>query len=290
MKKLLIFLIGLVAVSGTSNLYAEVVKVSANKVIYDSYNAWTDKKNCSGIDNFRRTNIHRGVVELLLICKALNIGGLHADLQVKEVPNYSRALVEAKKGNVTMPAETVWKVEIDESAFYVSDPIFEEGSIELGVYALPTNLGIMKVDSLNDLKKYKSISSDRWVVDWETLNAMGVEKNSVPKLDVMFKFIGAGRADFVLSEFSSEEDFSMEMAGVRLVPVPNIKVGLKGTRHFVVSKKSPNAEKVFRALQKGLKKLHSEDVISRAFVESGIVNPRVKNWKRIYPEDLIAQP
>lgn len=283
MRKLFILFISLFVMFGTSNLYAEIVKVTANQVISDLFNEWTDKKNCSELDDVNKVNIHRGAVELLLMCKALKEGGITPDIQIKKMPNYSRALLEAKKGKVIMPAETAWKTEIDESDFYISDPLFEEGSIELGIYALPTNLEIMKINSLDGLKKYKGVSSDSWVVDWATLKAMGVEAHSVPKLDLMFKFINAGRADFVLNEFSSEKDFSMEIAGVRLVPVPNIKVGLKGSRHFVVSKKAPGAKKIFQALQKGLKVLRSEGTIAKYFEESGIVNLRVKNWKRIYP-------
>lgn len=281
MKKL--FLISLMIILGTNHLYAEVVNVSANKVIHDLFYELTDKKDCSQIDDFRKTNIHRGAVELMLICKALNEGGLHPEIIIAEMPNYSRALSEAKNGNVVMPAETAWKTEIDEADFYISDPIFEEGSVELGVYALPTNLDIMKVNSLDELKKYKAVSSDSWVVDWATLKAMDVEAYSVSKLHLMFKLINARRADFLLNEFSSEKDLSMEIEGVRLVPVPNIKVGLKGSRHFIVSKKAPDAKKLFQALQKGLKKLRLKGTISKDFEKSGIVNPRVKNWKRIYP-------
>lgn len=283
MRKLFILFISLFVMFGTSNLYAEIVKVSANQVIYDLFNEWTDKKNCSELDDVNKVNIHRGAVELLLMCKALKEGGITPDIQIKKMPNYSRALLEAKKGKVIMPAETAWKTEIDESDFYISDPLFEQGSIELGVYALPTNIEIMKINSLEGLQKYKGVSSDSWVVDWATLKAMGVEAYSVPKLNLMFKFINAGRADFVLNEFSSEKDFSMEIEGVRLVPVPNIKVGLNGSRHFVVSKKAPGAKKIFEALQKGLKILRSEGTITKYFEESGIVNLRVKNWKRIYP-------
>ena len=283
MKKLFIFFISLLVILGTNNLYAEVVNISANKVIYDLFNELTDKKGCSEIDDFKTINIHRGAIELLLICKALNKGGFRPDIEIKKMPNYSRALEEAKNGKVIMPAETAWKTEIDKSDFYISDPIFEEGSIELGVYALPTNLGIMKVTSLDELRKYKAVSSDSWVVDWATIKAMEVEAYSVSKLHLMFKLINARRADFVLNEFSSEKDLSMEIEGVRLVPIPNIKVGLKGSRHFVVSKKVPGAKKLFQALQKGLKKLRLEGTISKDFEKSGIINPRVKNWKRIYP-------
>lgn len=283
MRKSFILFISLMAILGTSNLSAEVVKISANKVIYDLFSEWTDNKNCYGIDNFNTINIHRGVVELLLICKALKKGGLSPDIELEVMPNYIRALSEASKANVTMPAETAWKNEVDESNFYISDPIFEVGTIELGVYALPTNLSIMKINSLDELKKYKAVSSDSWVVDWATLKAMDVKVYSVPKLDLMFKFIKAGRADFLLNEFSSEKDLSMEIEGIRLAPIPNIKVVLQESRHFIVSKKAPNAEKIFQALQKGLKELRLEGTILNYFEKSGIINSRVKHWKPIYP-------
>lgn len=283
MKTFFVFFISLLFVLATSDVKSDVIKISANRVIYNSFHKLTDEKKCFEVNDFTEMNTHRGVIELILICKALHRGGLSPDIQLKEVPNYSRALVEATKGNVTMPAETAWNVEINQSDFYVTEPIFAKGSIELGIYALPSNKSIMKINSVKELKNYKAVSSDRWVVDWSTLNAMGINVHCVPKLHLMFKFIAAGRADFVLNEFSSKEDFSMKIAGVRLIPVPNIKIALDGSRHFVVSRNAPNAENVFKALQKGLSELRQESAISRAFKESGIVNSRVKDWQLIYP-------
>ncbi len=264
-------------------LEAQEFSVSCNPIIYKQYTEWTKKFSQPDFSLLKIPNIHRGVIELYILSCALEKGGMNPKIVLSVVPNYTRGLFEAKNGRVTMPAETIWKSEADNSLF-LSDPVLENGSIELGVFTLPTNQKMNKVQTLDHLRSFSAVSSNNWVVNWDTLKAMGVEGHSVTKQESMFKFIGAGRADFMLQEFSTEEDLGIEIAGVRLVPVKNIKVGLMGSRHFAISRKAYNSKKLYEALQIGLKKMRAGGLISAAYEEAGFFNPRVKNWTKIFPK------
>ena len=122
-----------------------------------------------------------------------------------------------------------------------------------------------------------------WATDLKTIDAMklkGVEKATT--IENVFLMIQKQRADFTLTEFSANADLSVEVSGVKLVPVPNCKVAITGSRSWVVNRQSPNAQALLAALQKGLKILRSEGRIERALAESGFLNPKVSTWKRLF--------
>ncbi|WP_076541058.1 ABC transporter substrate-binding protein [Shewanella sp. UCD-KL21] len=281
MRLVYIWVICLLISFNSGQIFAQEIPVAANKIIYDLYFKWDRNINCSDISDFSQMNTHRGEVELALLCKALQLGGISPEIQLQQVPNYSRALVEAKSGNVLMPAETVWRNEINEALFFVSNPIFDAGTVELGIYALANNTEIMQVKTSAELKEFVCASSENWYEDWAVLQQIGITAYSVATQNLMFKMVSKGRADFVLSEFSSEENFAIEIEGITLIPVPNIKINMDNSRHFVISKKAADAEKIYQALQKGLKQLRADGTINSAFYQSGFMSPKVKDWQVI---------
>lgn len=85
---------------------------------------------------------------------------------------------------------------------------------------------------------------------------------------------------YTVREFSPE--WSRVVNGVRLVPVPNIKVGLRGACSFLISKQFPESKKIYEALQIGLKDLRAKKQIKVRFVETGFYNPMAKDWHKLY--------
>lgn len=280
---LLVFLLTVVCSNLVYARTINMIRVSANEIITSQYREWVGNTPPWEIDNFSYKDSHRGTIELILMFKALKIGGIDVMVSFVEVPNYTRALIEARRGKADLPAETIWRPDADSKFFYITDPIFRKGEIELGVYVLPTNAKILEVRSVKELQMFSAVSSSNWLMNWGALGEMGVERHSAPRIELMYKMVKAGRADFFLTSFTRKDDFSSEQAGVRLIPIPNIKVGLNNSRHFAVSKASPHGKRIFEALQKGLKLLRKDGVIRKAFEESGYLDHRVKNWKRIYP-------
>ncbi|MCP4321002.1 MAG: hypothetical protein GY787_03950, partial [Alteromonadales bacterium] len=69
--------------------------------------------------------------------------------------------------------------------------------------------------------------------------------------------------------------------GVHLVPVPDIKIGLQGTRHFAVSKRHPKGKEVIKALDAGIKLMKEQGIVDKAYSDSGFFNEKVKHWNKI---------
>ena len=257
------------------------VKIAASELIYDSFSAWTAKIPFNEIINYNGSYANRGTVELVLLCQALQRGGLDFNIEVVKCPNYSRALMLAQSGQVTLPAETIWEQDLDLEALYKTDPIIRNGEFEKGIYTSPENHKMLAVTSFDEFGQYSAVMIKSWAVDWNTLRSMDLKRlDEVAKKDLLFKMVNFGRVDFTLLEFSSEPDLSTEIEGIKLVPVPNLKIGLKGERCWAVAKIAPDAEKVFAALQKGIIALRDKGIISRAYHECGFFNAAVENWKK----------
>lgn len=256
--------------------------IATNHSIYDSFQKWTQETPCENISSFNSPYANRGTVELVLICQALNVAGYETKITLQQYPNYERALTQAKYGLVHMTAESLWENDIDDKIFYKTSAIIRNGEFEKGIYTLPSNTHVLTAKSLQDLQELKAVMPKIWSVDWQTLQAMKIKTSFAPNKINMFKMINAKRIDFTILEFSYAEDMSNELAGIRLIPVPNIKIGLQGARYFVVSKKSLNAKALYAALNQGIAQLRETGVITKALTESGFINQRVKFWHKVF--------
>jgi hypothetical protein len=66
------------------------------------------------------------------------------------------------------------------------------------------------------------------------------------------------------------------MEKIHLVPVPNIGIELKDSRHFVISANHPLGKAALLAINIGLDKLRNEHKIKQAFTEAGFFIDRKK--------------
>ncbi len=260
-------------------LHSKDIEIGTNHKTYTFFQKWTKNQSCSDISISGKKGVNRNTVELILLCKALKIGGLNERIKVVETPNYTRSLFLAKAGSITMPSETVWITDIDKSSFYVSDPVVRKGEYEVGVYTRKDRLDMHKIRSLDELKKFSAVSSILWIHDWAALTKIGVEKHSVYNLLSMYKMVDKGRADFTLQDFQLNNIITLD--GVSLFQISNIKFVFAESRHFVVSKAQPHSKIVFLALQQGLKKLRKQGSITKAYVESGFFNVKRDTWKNL---------
>lgn len=253
------------------------VPVNWNRL--EHYHAATKEKGCEQISNYALPGASRGLSEMLLVCQALHLGGLNPVFEFKKFNTYARLLRQVTNGGVLLMMESAWQRDADPSKVFLSDPVLKMGEFEVGVFTVPRHLELLKVRSLEELRKFKAVSNKNWVVDWATLEFMQIEKFNSPTYPLMFKTVEARRADFMLEAFSNLPDMSQTTDGVTLVPVPNIKIGLKGSRHILVNKQLPNAKKVFNALQVGLKILSESGRITQAYQESGFLHKAVRDWR-----------
>jgi len=252
--------------------------------IEGAFNRWNAATPWEKIDKYENPDAIRPVVDLVLLLQTLKAGGLDFDYELVLYPGYERSKLEAMQGHADLSAETIWDREIAEHGSEVlkTEPVIKIGEFEKGLYVLSTNEAALKVKSVDDLKNFVGAIPSSWGLDVELLEQLQPKSVEKPaRIENVFMMIAKGRADFTLQEFSSKPDLSIETNGVRLIPIPNIKVAIADNRSWYVCKTLPHAKDVFAALEKGIKTLRTEGRFEKAYKESGFLNAATANWKRL---------
>lgn len=225
----------------------------------------------------------RPFASLIIIQQALALGGLPVGFEFMLVPNTARMRMAVERGDAVIAAQDLFSTAFTDNV-YMSTAVIPEGSFIKGIYTSPGNGPMAEVHTLDSLRRFRAVSASHWLVDWETLERMDLaELRSVPRANLMFAYVNQGKADFTIMEFPRNEDLSRSMEGITLVPVPGIKIALKDSRHFMVSKNHPDGKRVFEALQAGLAIMKKQGRIKRYYTEVGFYNEGVKDWKLLNP-------
>lgn len=236
-------------------------------------------------DDFFSAEWLRTSLEFVLVCRAIRLGGLEATYTIFDYPNSARARAELLKGTIAIMVDLPWGDFASNENLYQSDAVLRVGDFVKGVYTRPDHAELLKVQTLEELRKFKAVSNDTWFYDWAALKRMEVETFSVPRYDLMGSMVERGRADFLVGEFPGAEDLSQYINGFRFIPVPGIKVALPGSRHVAVSKRAPHAKEIFDAVQVGLKVLRERGLIVKGYQTVGFLNPHIEHWKALCCDD-----
>ena len=240
-------------------------------------------KTAEEITELRSVHADRHVAALVIIKQALLAGGLPVEFEMIEVPNSAREKLLVRSGTAVMSSQDLFDIAFPKDVF-MSSPVIPRGSFVKGIYGLKENTALRSVQNLEQLRKFSAVSDSNWLVDWLTLNEIGLKHLAgATTAEAMFKLVAFRNIDFTLWEFPPSRDLSVTVKGITLHPVPNLVVVLKGSRHFMVSRKHPDGPRVFEALEKGLAVLHAEGRIARYLTDVGFYNPAVSGWKVINP-------
>lgn len=232
------------------------------------------------VDDYFEPDWDRFELEFYIVCRAIRIGEFEATYTFQDYPNYARATAELSKGSYMIMIDLPWDdICQDKESQYCSIAVLPGGDFEKGIYTRSDHQAVLKIRTLEELRRFTAVSTDTWVYDWAALERMKIEVHSVPKWVHQLRMVRYGRADFMLEEFSAAEDMSYFIEGARFVPVPGVKIVFSGSRHAVVSKRFSHSKAVFEALQIGLKSLHDRGLIEQGYTSIGFTNPRVKDWK-----------
>lgn len=284
MKNISLCIVFLLLIFITDRFFAvESIKVAVPEVNANLYKKFIQDKGVgpNDIQDLKSEYSSRIVADIVIISQALKLGGMDVEIEVFVVPNSARERAEAKRGNVVMAGQGHWEDNFDDSV-YMTSVVIPDGGFEKGIYCLETNAKLLAIKTLQELQDFIAISIPTWFVDWSTLEQMplkGLIRTNTK--EQIYDLLGKGKVDFTLLEFPPNKDLSIMRYGVKLIPVSGVKVGLKGTRHYMVSKKHPAGEKVFKALDKGIKILKDRGTIQRYYEESGFYQKRFKDWKKL---------
>ena len=260
------------------------LRIAVSTLVADSLAKWTQQTPAVAIDRFDGPHANRPTVDLVLQLQALAAGGLDFDYELSIHPNHGRAVVEVQQGYNDLTAETVWDSEIarNAEALHSSRPVIQNGEFEKGLYVLPGNQRVLQTNLSESLAGLVGATVFNWPVDLQLLDQMGLKRiEKASRTEKLFQLLRDGRADFTLLEFASSADMAVEHDGIRLIPVPQCKVPLPGSRSWIVSKHSPHADVLVPALDRGIAILRQEGRIERAFRECGFFHAKVARWKRL---------
>jgi hypothetical protein len=222
-----------------------------------------------------------GPIEHLIFRKAVLLGGLDAVFEDLIVPNSARAREAIRSALVVGGGTAHWHdhYENKRADVFESDALIAQDGYEKGLYTTRDKSTTLHIAQLDDLRTLSAVSSETWVVDWRTVKALPLKAvYSAPNRATQFRMVLGGRADFTLQDFSALADMSIEEEGLRLYPVRGVKIALRGSRHFFVSKRHPDGEKVYAAIQKGIRIMRQNGDIERMLAQSGNFNSATRPW------------
>jgi len=256
----------------TANSQAEEVLIYIRDDVFKDYIKFVDGRNIFNIDNFSGTNIRRDVVDMIIAQQALKLGGFEHNFKYASGKLNFRNTKMLELGRLLISFDSYWLSDAKalNNNVYISDAVIRKGEYIAGIYTSPNNKAVLAIKQLSDLKEFTAVSTPKWRTDWQTLQALPL-KELVQEDEWLSqaRMVHLGWIDFLLMAFNSTEDKSFIMDKIHLVPVKNIAIELKDSRHYVISSKHIYGKEAFLAMNIGLKKLRKNKVIVQAYTQAG---------------------
>ncbi|OKH89680.1 hypothetical protein [Thalassospira sp. TSL5-1] len=215
----------------------------------------------------------------VLLREALKAGGMDVKLVGIGSPNSARSRMMVETGMATIKAD--WDFNMDQNEHVLkSDAFIRSGEFFKGIYGLPENPLLKNIHDIRDLRPLIAATNLHWRLDWQVLQNMRLASLfPASTMSQMYNLIGQGRADFTLLEFSARPDMVRELNGLKLAPVADVKVALPGSQHFMVSRGDMRAERIIAVLNRGLKTLRENGLLSQCLHQGGVINAKAADWK-----------
>lgn len=260
----------------TTNPDIEPLVVTIDADVHRDYLSYIGDRDPLAIDSFGGEGSRRDVVEVLLLQQALALGGIKQPLQFRIVGGYLDSLDVLGRGDALLRATPVWSADCDRENYYVSEAVIRQGEFQVGLYTRPNhNLSTLTLP----LSHLSAVTNHDLKADLNTLKQLGISKIfDVESWPTMIAMVATGEADVILAPFQDTEGMEMVVGDTRLLPIPDIKVALSDTRHWVVSRNNLAGNRTYQALEKGLAIQRKNGTIVRAYTEAGFFHPGVKSW------------
>jgi hypothetical protein len=267
-----------------ATLAKQIIVAAVDEDIIADYQLFVGERDPLTINYFGGPGARRDVVEVVLLQQALYLGGLPHKVVLRPENSYLRILKLLNDGQVAVSAALMWREDIKPyyTRLYKTHAIVKEGQFIAGLYTRASNQKVLQADSLEKISALSAASNTHWKADITTLKELGVKKiyNSTYWVQIV-RMVVAGRADFTLAPFQSNEGMKVKVDDLELIPIPGIKVTLPGSRHWPVSKIHPQGKLIFDALERGIIELNNKNIIQTAYEQCGFFHPEVKDWRLI---------
>jgi len=267
---------------------SKTITAAVDEDIIPDYQLFVGDRDPITIDFFGGPGARRDVIEIVLLQQALHLGGFQAKIVFRPERSYLRIIKLIADGEVPISATLKWRDDIKpySAQLYKSSAVVKDGEFIAGLYTRPDNTKALAARSLDKLRELSAASNSHWKADVATLKQLGIQRIYYSTYwGQIVRMVVAGRADVTLAPFQSNPGMKVLFEDSELAPIPGVKVALRGSRHWTVSKRHPQGEEIFTALEKGIALLEQKDIIKRAYEESGFFHEGVKNWTLLNPPD-----
>lgn len=264
---------------------AEPVNINVGIAIEvnEIFQRWTENNACEAVIDFPKQSIPRGAIELLIFCQALNAANFNYKMNLIESGNYTRNLLLLVNQDLHTIAETIWYEQAKLLNVDVSSPIFNSGQFQKALFTSETHK--LRSSSaeyfVKNKNRYVGITPSKWIYDWQAINSITPLIVDAPNQISIHKMVQAGRADFCFGEFSNNMQF--KFGDITLFNIPGVKVVFRDSRHFIINKQAPNADKIYNALQLGLAKMKQSGQIKNLLHKTGFINDLANDWSVLNP-------
>ncbi|MCF6435013.1 MULTISPECIES: hypothetical protein [Pseudoalteromonas] len=254
--------------------------------VFADYQRFLKDRSPLDVEDFSGGYIRRDVVDMVLIQKALLLGGFDKKFtyQTGNVNFRNTKLLE--QGKLLLSFDSYWLADAEPLAqhIYISEAVIRHGQYYAGIFYAPDNREVTNLSSWDDLQALSAVSTPRWRTDWSTLQQLPLKKHVIEHEWVaQARMVSMQWVDFMLMPLMPSKNNEYRLEGIHLVAHPKWVVLLDGSRHFVVSKLHPDGRRAFAALQKGLKELRAKGIIKKAYAQAGFT----PDWSKM--QELKAQ-
>jgi len=270
--RLLFFLRRTSVSSAISHASSTDVLIYIRDDVFEDYQSFIGNRDVLTIKNFSGKTIRRDVVDMIIAQQALQLGGFTSEFSYVPGKVNFRNTKMLQNGDLLISFDSYWKSDAQALAdkIYISDAVIRNGEYVAGIYTSPYNQKTLQVRELDDLKDLTAISTPLWRTDWQTLHSLPLKELITENSWLsMARMVNLQWVDFMLMPFNSTPDKSFTMEKIHLVPVNNVAIVLKDSRHFVISKIHPQGKSAFIAINKGLQILREHGAITKAYTQAG---------------------
>jgi len=240
--------------------------------VFDDYVKFVNDRDVHTIKVFSGKSIRRDVVDMIIAQQALKMGGFTHNFKYAAGKLNFRNTKMLESGRLLISFDTYWLSDAKalNDSVYISQPVIRKGEYIAGIYTSPNNKAVLAIKELSDLANFTAVSTPKWRTDWQTLQELPL-KDLIREDEWLSqaRMVNLGWIDFLLMAFNSTPDQSFNMEKIHLVPVKNIGIELKDSRHFVISAKHPRGKEALLAMNIGLNILRSKNRIVQAFTQAG---------------------
>ncbi|MEI4551990.1 hypothetical protein [Pseudoalteromonas spongiae] len=252
--------------------FAQVIDIYIRDDVYKDYQTFVNGRDIATISNFKGNAIRRDVVDMIIAQKALKLGGFHHSFNYIPGKVNFRNTRMLETGKLLISFDTYWLSDAHAKAKYlhISKPVIRQGEYIAGVYTKAGREKALGLTQMSDFKRLSAVSTPKWRTDWKTLSDLPLKELVIEHEWIsMARMVNTGWVDFMLMPFNSTTDQSFKLDKINLVPVPNVAVELKDSRHFVISRNHPLGSQAYLALEKGLNMLRNQGEIKKAYTQAG---------------------